>query len=104
MAKTIRDPLGNEVVIPQTVLDFDKHIIQSEDIMDDVSRVIERPIMLFRRTAEQNQLYYLRAIGWNKTMLIEVQKNEDRFEVINYEVDPPIEKITELHSGYERLI
>lgn len=100
----IRDPLGNEVVIPQTVLDFDKHIIQSEDVMDDVSRVIERPIMVFRPATEQNQLYYLRAIGWNRTMLIGVQKNCDHFEVINYEIDPPIERITELHSKFERLI
>lgn len=100
----IRDPLGNEVVIPQTVLDFDKHIIQSEDVMDDVSRVIERPIMMFTRTSEQNELYYLRAIGWNKTMLIGVQRSHDRFEVIDYQVDPPIERITELHSKFERLI
>jgi hypothetical protein len=104
VAKTIRDPLGNEVVIPQTVLDFDKHIIQSEDVMDDVSRVIERPIMIFRRNAEQSQLYYLRAIGWNRTMLIGAQKNTDHFEVTGYEIDPPIERITELHSNYERLI
>lgn len=100
----IRDPLGNEVMIPQTVLDFDKHIIQSEDVMDDVSRVIERPIMLFQGITEQIQLYYLRAIGWNRTMLIGVQKNSDHFEVIDYELDPTIERITELHSKYERLI
>jgi hypothetical protein len=104
VAKTIRDPLGNEVVIPQTVLDFDKHIIQSEDVMDDMSKVIERPIMIFRRDHEQNQLYYLRAIGWNKTMLIGVQKNCDHFEVMDYEVDPPLERITELHSNFERII
>jgi hypothetical protein len=91
-------------MIPQTMLDFDKHIIQWEDVMDDVSRVIERPIMVFRSDIEQNQLYYLRAIGWNKTMLIGVQKSRNYFEVIDYEVDPPIERITELHSKFERLI
>ncbi len=52
MTKTITDQLGNEVVIPQNVLDLDKDIIQSEDVMDDVSRVIERPIMIFGRNAE----------------------------------------------------
>jgi hypothetical protein len=104
VAKTITDPLGNEVIIPQTVLDVDKHIIQSEDVMDDVSRVIERPIMIFGRNAVQSQLFYLRAIGWNRTMLIGVQKNHDHFEVTGYEIDPPIERITELHSKFERLI
>ena len=102
MAKTIFDPLGNKVLIPQTV--FDKQIIQSEDVMDDMSKVIERPIMIFRREEGSVQLYYLRAIGWNKTVLIRVQKNDDRFELVDYEIDPPIERITELHSKYERLI
>ena len=104
MAKTICDPLGNKVLIPQTVLDFDKQIIKSEDVMDDMSKVIERPIMIFRREEGPVQLYYLRAIGWNKTMLIRVQKNDDRFEIVDYEIDPPIERITELHSKYKRLI
>jgi len=104
VAKTIFDPLGNKVLIPQTILDFNKQIIQSEDVMDDMSKVIERPIMIFRREEGCVQLYYLRAIGWNKMMLIRVQKNDDRFELVDYEIDPPIEKITELHSKYERLI
>jgi hypothetical protein len=105
VAKTIFDPLGNKVLIPQTVLDFDKQIIQSEDVMDDMSKVIERPIMIFRREEEGSvQLYYLRAIGWNKTMLIRVQEKDDWFELIDYEIDPPIERITELHSKFERLI
>ena len=104
MTKTITDSLGNEVVIPQNVLDLDKDIIQSEDVMDDVSRVIERPIMIFGRNAEQCQLFYLRAIGWNRTMLIGVQKENNHFEVTGYEMDPSIERITELHSKFERLI
>ena len=104
MAKIIRDPLNNEIFIPQTVLDFDKQIIQLEDVMDDISKVIEKPIMIFRSLGSSTHLFYLRAIGWNKTMLIEVKKNTHHYEVTGYELDPPIERITELHSTFERLI
>lgn len=104
MAKIVSDPLLNEIVIPQSVLDFNKHIIQSEDILDDISKVIEKPIMLFRMKNGEKKLYYLRAVGWNKTMLIGVEEINNHFEVIDYEMDPCIEKITELHLKFERLI
>jgi hypothetical protein len=104
VAKTVSDPLSNEIVIPQSLIDFDKQIIQSEDILDDISKVIEKPIMLFRIKEGRLKLYYLRAIGWNKTMLIGVEEINDQFEVIDYEIDPCIEKITELHLNFERLI
>lgn len=104
MAKTISDPLGNEVFIPQTIMDLSNHMDQSEDVIDDMSKVIEKPIMLFRKKEGQAQLYYLRAVGWNKTMLIGVQKANGQLEVTSYEMDPSIERITELHSTFERLI
>lgn len=104
MAKIVSDPLLNEIVIPQSVLDFSKHIVQSEDILDDISKVIEKPIMLFRMKDGETKLYYLRAVGWNKTMLIGVEEINNHFEVIDYEIDPCIEKITELHLKFERLI
>jgi hypothetical protein len=104
VAKTISDPLGNKVFIPQTIIDLNKHVDQSEDVMDDMSKVIEKPIMLFGKKENQAQLYYLRAVGWNKTMLIGVQKKNGQLEVTSYEMDPSIERITELHSKFERLI
>lgn len=104
MAKIVNDPLSNEIVIPQSVLDFNTHIIQSEDVLDDISKVIEKPIMLFRMKEGKTKLYYLRAVGWNKTMLIGVQEINNQLEVIDYEIDPCIEKITELHLNFERLI
>jgi hypothetical protein len=91
-------------LIQQTVVDFKEQIIKSEEIYDDISKVIERPIMIFKMDEVSTQLYYLRAIGWNKTMLLTVQKNNDHFEVINYEIDPSIERITELHQKGQRLI
>jgi hypothetical protein len=104
VAQIVSDPLGNKIVIPQTVLDFGRDIIQCDEVMDDIGKVIEKPIMIFRENEDHIQLYYLRAIGWNRTMLIRVQKNSNGFEVIDYEIDPSIERITELHSKFERLI
>jgi hypothetical protein len=104
VAQIISDPLGNRIIIPQTVLDFNRAIIQSEEVMDDISKVIEKPIMIFRSNESPIQVFYLRAIGWNRTMVIRVQKNSNGFEVIDYEMDPSIERITELHSKFERLI
>jgi len=102
--KLVKDPFGNEIFIQQTILDFNKHIIQSEEILDDISKVIEKPIMLFRMTEGNINLYYLRAIGWNKTMLLGVQKNNTHFEVVDYEIDPDIERINELHVKGQRLL
>lgn len=102
--KLVIDPFGNEILIQQKIVDFKEQIKESEEIFDDISKVIERPIMIFRMNEDGTQLYYLRAIGWNKTMLLGVQKNNNHFEVINYEIDPPIERITELHQMGQRLI
>jgi hypothetical protein len=85
-------------------LDFNKHLIKSEEIFDDISKVIEKPIMLFKMDHENIQLYYLRAVGWNKTMLLGVRKIDAQFEVVNYEMDPSIERINELHVKGQRLI
>ena len=104
MSKLIRDPLGNEIVINQTVLDLNDQIIQSEDIFDTINKVIERPAMLFKMNEEEICLYYLRAIGWHKTMLIGVQKTTLYFEVVNYQMDPPLERLRELQASGQRLI
>jgi hypothetical protein len=100
----IRDPLGNEIFIHQTAMDANENIAQLEDVLDDISKVIEKPMMLFEMKEGPAELFYLRAIGWNKTMLIGVQKLDNRYEVINYEIDPSIERITKLHAKGERLI
>jgi hypothetical protein len=102
--KIVKDPFGNEIVIQQTVLDMNEHMTRSEDVLDDMGKVIEKPMMIFKMKDGPTQLYYLRAVGWNRTMLIGVKKTNEHFEVINYETDPPIERITKLHSKGERLI
>lgn len=91
-------------MIPQAMLDFNDRIVHGQEAMDKIDTVIEKPIMLFRMNEGSVCLYYLRAIGWNKTMLLSVQKNNGGFEVVCCELDPPIERINELHLKGERLI
>jgi hypothetical protein len=102
--KLVIDPFGNEILIGQTIVDYKEGILMSDEIYDDVSRVIERPIMIFKMNNDETQLYYVRAIGWNKTMLLAVERKNGHFEVVNYEIDPPIERIAELHQKGERLL
>lgn len=104
MAKIVKDPFGNEITIQEAVLEFTRQLIQSEDVLDDIHKVIERPAMIFKMKEGCVQLYYLRAIGWNRTMLLGVQQNNQHFEVVNYEVDPPLQRLAELNLKGERLI
>lgn len=78
--------------------------MQSEELLDDISAVIEKPMMIFKMKRDAAQFYYLRAVGWNKTMLLSVYKNKDHFEVINYEMDPPLQRFSELYDDAERLV
>jgi hypothetical protein len=103
MSKTITDPFGNEIIIHQIVLNFVHKLVQSGAILDDIDKVIEKPALLLKMNGGK-QLYYLRAVGWHKTMLVEAQKNNSHFEVIDYKMDPLPEYLKELYDNGERLI
>jgi hypothetical protein len=60
--------------------------------------------MFFKMNEGVTQLYYLRAIGWDKTVLIGTQEIQKQFEVINYHLDPPLERLNELETRGRRLI
>jgi hypothetical protein len=104
VAKIIRDPLGNEIVVNEKVLEINHHIMQIEDSIDDFRKVIERPAMLFKMAEGIIHLYYFRAVGWHKTILIGVQKIDQHFEVIHYQFDPTLNQLAELQSKGQRLL
>lgn len=99
----ITDLLGNQIAVPQAILNFNEHF-QAGEVFDDITKVIEKPAMLFQVNEPSVKLYYLRAIGWNKTILIEAQENNHHFEVINYQLDPPLQLLAELTRKGQRLI
>ena len=104
MSKIVTDPLGQQVIISQAFLEATDKMVQAGEVMDDVQKMIERPAMLFRMTGDCNRLFYLRAIGWNTTILAEVQKTERGYQLVNYQLNPDMEYMRRLHAGCERLM
>jgi hypothetical protein len=102
--KVVEDPLGNKVMIPKAILESNGHLVQSGEELDDMSLVIEKPMMLYRMKERDTDLYYLRAIGWHKIMMIGVQRCNDHFEIISFEIDPPAKKISDLHKNAVQLL
>ena len=104
MTKIIVDPLGNSIAIPLQLLDVNEELFQSKDVYDNFTAIIEKPAMLFKMQNGTVELYYLRAIGWNKTVLLGVHKRDGHYEAFNFELDPTSERLQELHLKGERLI
>jgi len=91
-------------VVDQTVLDLNDQIRQSEDILDNIYKVIERPAMIFKTSGDAVQLYYFRAIGWHRTILIQAKQTDQHFHVAGYQLDPSLQQISQLQSTAQRLI
>lgn len=102
--KMVKDPYGNKIVIQQEMLEFTQHIKSLDENLDDLTTVIEKPAMMFKVNGAIIQLYYMRAVGWNKILLVCAQKKHDHFEVINCEVDPSAKKLSELYHWADQLI
>lgn len=99
----IKDPFGNEVIIQDEIF----RAVQeksSDEILDDITTVIEKPAMMFKMNAGRAQLYYMRAVGWNKMMLIIAQKKQDHFEVTNCEIDPSAKRLSDLYHWADQLL
>lgn len=100
----VKDPYGNEIIIQPDMVEFTRHIKAGGEMVDDITAVIERPAMMFQMNGTVLQLYYMRAIGWNKTMLVCAQKKQNHFEVTNCELDPSSKKLSELYHWADQLI
>lgn len=100
----VKDPYGNQIFIQQEMADFTRLTNSRDELLDDITRVIEKPAMMFRMNGATTQLYYMRAIGWNKIILVCAQKLQDYFEVTNCELDPPAKKLAELYHWADQLI
>ncbi len=104
MIKIVTDPLGNQVIVSQAFLEATDKMVQSGEAMDDIQKIIEKPAMLFKMKEDPHRSFYLRAVGWDSTILVEVHKTSIGFEVINYQLNPCMERMRDIHSKCERLI
>ena len=101
---TVKDPIGNEIYVPEWVSHFNDQTLHSTERLDDPNDVIEKPAMIFIINNDTGELYYMRAIGWHTTMLIGVQKIDSRMEVTFCEVNPPVQMFNELCEIAELII
>jgi hypothetical protein len=104
LMKSVKDPFGMEVFIGQSVSRFNERTGYSGEELDDITAVIERPAMIFKIKESESEFYYLRLIGWNRIMLIEVRRIDDHLEAINYEINPSIQRFAELRNKGEQLL
>lgn len=103
VVKVIQDPFGRNVNIGDCLLQESERLRQSEDVEDDVCTVIKKPVMMFRLKGI-DEFFYLRAIGWNRMLLVHVQKVDQHFEAVSSELDPSVDRLLELHQKCERLL
>jgi len=100
----IKDPFGNVVAVQQDMLRLADQMKLGDEIFDDLAKVVEKPAMMFRVHGSKTQLCYMRAIGWNRIILVSAQKKNDHFEVTGYEIDPPAKKLAELYRWADQLL
>ena len=100
----IKDPFNNQVAIQQEILQFTDQMKSENEILDDIITVIEKPAMMFKINGSKTQLCYMRAVGWNKMMLVSVEKTQDYFEITSCEFDPSAKRLAELYHWADQLI
>lgn len=86
------DPLGRIIYLLPDIF-----FIQNpeNDIYDDATTVIKKPAMIIEiNEKNQTEFYYFRSVGWNKTFLIIVRSNNNRWEAYNRINNPSEELIS----------
>lgn len=91
---TVRDPLGNEVFIPESCYNLDEEQVGITDIYDSVTDVVAKPALILRIDAEFPEFYYYRSIGWSMTVLIGARSVDGHYEVHHCITNP-----TEVQMG-----
>lgn len=100
----VKDPFGNEIMLQNKILELTDQMKTRNEIFDNLATVIEKPAMMFKKDGSKTQLYYMRAVGWNKMILLSVQKKLDHFEVTNCEFDPSAKRMSQLYNWADQLI
>lgn len=100
----VKDPFGNLVEIEQELWQATDHMKTEDDIFDGISKVIEKPAMMFKLPGENPRLCYMRAIGWNKVLLVTAEKTGEHFWVVSLEIDPSAKTLSELYNWADQLL
>jgi len=94
----IRDPLGNQIHLPDHLgrLDVDGN---AGDIYDDVSAVIQSPAMIIKiNRGDGFELNYYRSVGWKMTLLIVAVFEENKWRAVACIQNPDVALLKTLMS------
>lgn len=88
------DPFGKTInLLPEVSFVED----DSQEVYDNAVKVIEKPAFVIElKENNQTEFFYLRSIGWNKTLLIAVRLNNGQWEAYNYTRNPSNEILSKL--------
>jgi len=102
--RSITDPFGRTIYFSEDICQ-DEETKEPNEIYDGVATVIEKPILMFEvREGDALLLYYYRSVGWHKTMLVMVEKKEDRWVTTNCIRNPDTNRLSALMKTGRQLI
>lgn len=104
MVTKVKDPLGNEVHVPENLCNEWGEILKTEEIYDDVCAVIQKPAMLFQVRDGKVENYYFRAIGWNKSLLVGTVSQDGNYTAFECRHNPSATDMQNILLAGKRLI
>ncbi len=97
--ETVIDPLGNEVLLPQSLSDLTSLGIDMQEIFDKPSKVIEAPAMMMQVSgATFDENYYFRSVGWENSLLIGTKKIAGKWTVYTILKNPSSQQLREIYK------
>ena len=87
------DPLGNEVHLPANI-----ELLERDEswIDNDLSMTISKPALIIQPTKHSRELYHLRSVGWNISILIKSERKSNFWLVTECIHNPASNLIIEL--------
>jgi hypothetical protein len=92
------DPLGNEVILPETLCDFTKLEVDACEVYDKPSRVIEAPAIMLEVMQGPAENYYYRSLGWESNLLIVTKKIEGKWTAHKVMKNPSGKQLSDIYK------
>jgi hypothetical protein len=105
MSKILVDPLGHLVVVPEEILANAIEKMDNSIILDSPDKVIQKPALLLSSCDISDncptsccESHYFRMISWNTIMLISTRKENDKWIVYDFRINPSPEVMAPIYS------
>lgn len=97
-----KDPLGKTIYLLNGFFFAEN---EENGIYDDATVVIKKPAILIEADeVDGKEFYYFRSIGWNKTLLLAVRWNNERWEAYKCIKNPSSEMLSEILKKGKQII